>query len=138
MIKKTVEIDAPPGRVWPVLADVERWHEWTPSIRSIRRLEGGPFTVGSSACVSQPKLREAIWTVSHLEPGRGFTWTSGGSGLFRATGSHLIEPSGNGSRVTLSVEFKGLLGGLAGLAFGKLTDEYLAMEAAGLKRKCEL
>jgi carbon monoxide dehydrogenase subunit G len=138
MIQKTIEIDAPPERVWRVMANVERWHEWTASIRSIRRLEGGPFTVGSSACVSQPKLRDTIWTVTHLEPGRSFTWTSSVSGLFRATGIHSVEPTGKGSRVTLSVEFKGLLGGLAGLAFGKVTDEYVAMEAAGLKRKCEL
>ena len=31
----TVDIPAPPDRVWAVIADVERWPEWTPTVTRI-------------------------------------------------------------------------------------------------------
>jgi uncharacterized membrane protein len=133
---KTIEIAAPPERIWPVMTDIERWPEWTPSVTSIKKLDGKPFGVGSRARVTQPKLRPALWRVSEIEAGRGFTWVSG-IPILRVIGRHVIEAFGTGSRVTLSVEFQGFLGWLAARAFGKLTRQYVEMEAAGLKRRCE-
>ena len=135
-MKKTIDIDAPPQRVWQVMIDVVRWREWTASITSIERLDTGPFKVGSRARVLQPKLRPAVWTVTQLEPGWSFTWTSGIPGV-RVIGVHAVEPVGQGSRAVLSVEFKGLFGGLVARLMRKLNDEYVGMEAAGLKRRCE-
>ena len=119
------------------MIDVERWREWTASITSIQRLDTGPFVVGSCARVVQPRLRPAIWTVTQIEPGRAFTWTTGVPILIRVFGSHIVEPIGQGSRVTLSVEFTGMLGWLVDRLMRKLNDEYVSMEAAGLKRHCE-
>jgi carbon monoxide dehydrogenase subunit G len=33
----TVEIQAPPDRVWSVMSGVERRREWTPTVTSIER-----------------------------------------------------------------------------------------------------
>lgn len=133
----TIDIAAPPDRIWPVMIDVERWSDWTASITSIRKLDPPPFGTGSRVHMSQPKLRPGIWTVTELESCRSFTWASGVSGLMRVAARHIIEPADSGSRVTFSVEFRGLLGGLAGLAFAKITAEYIGTEAAGLKRRVE-
>ena len=134
--QKTVDIAAPSERVWKVMIDVERWPEWTKSMETIRRLDGGPFAIGSSAWISQPKLRPGVWTVTQLEAGRSFTWSASGPG-FRVFGSHVVEPTESGSRVTLSIRFEGLLGGIVGRLLRKLNVEYMDMEAAGLKRRSE-
>lgn len=130
----TVVIDAPPGTVWAVMSDVERWPEWTESITSVRRTSAGAMGVGSTAQVKQPKLATANFVVTQWEPGRGFDWVTRNP-LVTAVGGHWIEPAPSGSRVTLSVEFSGPLAGLVAWLYGGLTERYIQMEAEGLKRR---
>ncbi|HEY2783204.1 MAG TPA: SRPBCC family protein [Steroidobacteraceae bacterium] len=133
---KTVDIDAPPQKVFAVLCDVERWPEWTPTMSRVQRLDEGPFSVGSRAEVRQPKLRPAVWQVTQLEENRDFTWTTRSAGL-RMKAGHLIEPSGNGSRVALSFEMSGLIAPLVARLYGSLIEEYVATESQGLKKRSE-
>ena len=42
-----------------------------------------------------------------------------------------------GTRVELSVVMSGAVGGVVGRLYRKLTERYLAMEAAGLKARAE-
>ncbi len=133
---RAIEIAAPPAQVWRVMADIEHWPEWTRSVTSIRRLDTGPFCIGSRARIKQPKLRPAVWTVTQLDVGHSFTWVSRMPGL-RVFGRHIVESVERGSRVTLAIEFEGLFGKLAARAFRKLNEEYLEVEAGGLKRRCE-
>jgi len=132
-----VEIDAAPDAVWPVVADVERWHEWTESITSIEVLDGGgPIRLGSRAKVRQPKVPPVVWQVTDFQPGRSFTWVSKSVGL-RSTAYHEISPRGDGgSVVRLAVDQQGPLEFVARLFTG-ITKKYLAMEAAGLKQRCQ-
>jgi uncharacterized protein YndB with AHSA1/START domain len=132
----TVDIDAPPDAVWAVMSDVEKWHEWTASITSVERLDAGPFVVGSRAHVRQPKLRPADFVVTELVPQREFTWVTRSPGI-GATARHAVEPIARGTRATLSVRFEGLLSGPVAWMCGTLTDQYLALEAAGLKKRTE-
>jgi hypothetical protein len=55
----------------------------------------------------------------------------------RTIGRHAVEPIQHGSRVILSIEFQGFLKRVAVNMFRTLNEEYLNMEAAGLKRRCE-
>jgi len=131
-----VQIAAPPGPVWTVMSDIERWHEWTPSIRSIRRTNAGPFRIGARARVCQPRLPPADWMVTALDDGRAFTWESRAPGI-RVVARHLVEPSAEGSRVTLSIQYSGIIGNLFGRLTAGINRRYIALEADGLKRRAE-
>ena len=133
----TVEIEAPPERVWEVLADVERWSEWTETVTWVRRLDEGPLRHGSRAKINQPKVPETEYVVTELEPGQSFTWVATGPGV-TTTARHAVEAlPGGGTRVRLAVEQAGLLGSVMGRFYRGMTDRYLANEAAGLKARSE-
>jgi hypothetical protein len=132
----SVDVQAPPSAVWAVMSDVERWHEWTASITSVTRRDPGPLAIGARAHVRQPKLRPADFIVTEFEPGRQFTWVTHSPGIM-ATARHSVEPIPGGTRAQLSVQYDGLLSALVAWLFGRLTDQYLALEAAGLKKRSE-
>jgi uncharacterized membrane protein len=134
-VSVTVSIDAPPEKVFAVLRDVERWPEWTSTMISVQRVESGPFAVGSTAHVRQPKLRPAVWRVTELEDGRNFTWATRSPGLCMSAG-HLIEPQGPGSRVTLSFELSGFAAPVISLLYRSLIERYITTESQGLKKRC--
>lgn len=127
-------IDAAPEAVWPVLSDVARWPDWTPTVRSVDRLDDGPLAVGSRARVRQPKLPRAEWEVTELVDGRSFTWEATGPGL-RTIARHVVEPDGTGCRVTLGIEQTGPLGAVAALVWRRLTQGYIELEAKSLDRR---
>jgi uncharacterized membrane protein len=131
----TVEIPAPPPPVWSVLADVERWPEWTASVARVKLLSPDPLQIGSRVRIHQPKLPPAFWRVTELNPGASFTWVSRAPGV-RVTARHTVAAVVNGSYVTLSIHYEGLLGGLLARWVGNLNEEYLAVEASGLKARC--
>ena len=133
----TVDVAAPPERIWQVMTDVELWPEWTQSVQKVKRLDSGPFRVGSRARIKQPKFLPAVWEVTELSPQRGFTWISRSPGVV-ASAKHRIEPTARGSKVNLSVAYGGLLGGVVAKLLGGITDRYLMFEAAGLKQRSEI
>lgn len=132
----TVDVDAPPRRVVAVLTDVERWPEWTPTTISVERKDSGLVAVGSRALVRQPKLRPAIWEVTELDERTGFTWVTHSPGV-HISGRHRVDARGSGSRVTLTLEFSGLLAPLVARYYRDLNQRYLAAEANGLKQRSE-
>jgi uncharacterized protein YndB with AHSA1/START domain len=132
----SIDIEAPPERVWSIMSDVERWHEWTASIRRVRKTDADALKVGSGAWVRQPKLPPAFWRVTAIEPNREFTWISKGPGIV-VTARHAVEATPRGTRATLSINYDGLLHPLVVWMIGDLNDRYLALEANGLKRRSE-
>lgn len=131
-----IEIDAPPQRVWDVMIQVQRWHEWTASVRRIKPLSRAPFAIGSRYLILQPRLPPAVWKVTELTPGRSFTWRTGGAGMSVA-GTHTVQPSGVGSRASLLLQFSGMLGPALAWMTRNINNRYLNLEANGLKRRSE-
>jgi hypothetical protein len=135
-IYTTIDIQAPPDRVWEAIRDVEHWSEWTPTIISIGLLDPGPLAVGTHAIVRQPKLLPARWQVTEIEEGRRFTWITVGPGVL-VTARHCIEGGAGSSQVTLSLDISGPLGTIVAHLTRGLNARYLALEAQGLKKHAE-
>jgi len=132
----TIDIQAPPDRVWAAVRDIERWSEWTPTVISVRLIDPGPLAVGRSAIVRQPKLLPARWQITDIQEGRGFTWITRAPGIL-VTARHSIEDAVNGSRATLSLDFSGPLSAIVARLTHSLNARYLALEARGLKQRAE-
>jgi uncharacterized membrane protein len=132
----TINIAASPERVWSVMTDFEHWPEWTPTVKSIKRLDTGPITNKSSVLLRQPKLPPALWKVVEFNPGKNYAWVTVSPGV-RITANHSVAPIETGSRVTLSIQYEGIFGKLLGKFLTSLNNRYLNLEANGLKKRSE-
>lgn len=128
-------VDAPASRVWQVLTDVEHWPELTASMTSVRGLDGPRPAPGARFEVRQPRLRRAVWTVTRLDEGTAFDWESRAPGV-RSRGTHLLEPDGSATRLTLTIDQSGVLAWPVALLAGTMIRRYLALEARGIASAC--
>lgn len=132
-----IPISAPVDVCWLVMSDVERWHEWTPSISRIEVMDGKALRQGAKVRIIQPKIKSYEWTVTEWEEGRSFTWESASWGL-QLLASHTLIPQADGRCLAdLRLSFRGPIAGFITVLGGKLTREYMQMEADGLKKRCE-
>jgi hypothetical protein len=122
--------------IWNIMVDVEHWNEWTISINRIKKLTTGSFSKGTRLLIEQPNLPEAVWKVSEIKEGKSFTMAKGNFFL-KVIAGHTLEPVSDGTLVTLSLEFSGLFAKWVAEKYRSLMEEYLAAEAAGLKKESE-
>ena len=133
----SISIAAPPEAIWPLLADVVAWPQWLPTVSQVQALDGRALAIGARYVVRQPKLRPATWVVTELEHARHFVWLAKSHG-FRMVAEHRISAGAAGpSTLVLRFTFAGLLGGLVGRLSRSVTENYLAQEAAAIKKKVE-
>jgi hypothetical protein len=135
--EQRVDIDAPPAVVFDVLTDVERWSEWTESIRSIERLESGPLGEGSTARVHVAGVPAGAFHVTAFDRGRSFVWSSKPMPGVTTDAGHEVEAAGAGSRVKLWVRTNGPLAWLLHPVMIRSAKRNVPLEAAGLKRRSE-
>jgi len=78
-----------------------------------------------------------VWEISELETGVAWTWRQSSPGGL-ALAVHEVVPLGpERTLVRQRVDQRGPLGTLVGALMRGTTRRYLAMEAAGLKARCE-
>jgi uncharacterized protein YndB with AHSA1/START domain len=124
---------APAETVWRVLADVERWKDWTPTVLEVMPLTDEGLRVGARYRVKQPGLRPAVYEVTDCTPNVAFTWVQrlpGGELI----ADHRIAAEEGGIQVELSFSSKGLLADIAAMLFSKKIRDLVATEARSLKR----
>jgi hypothetical protein len=138
-LRREIEIDAPPDRVWAVVTDFAAYPEWNPFIRRIsgELHEGAKLEVriappGARAMTFKPTIRA-------VEANRELRWLGRlfVPGVFDGEHSLRIEPlDGARCRFHQSERFTGLL---VGLAKGTLTKTEAGFEQmnTALKARAE-
>jgi hypothetical protein len=138
-LRREIEIDAPPERVWAVVTDFAAYSEWNPFIRSIsgELHEGAKLEVrieppGARAMTFKP-------TVRAVEASRELRWLGRLllPGVFDGEHSLRIDPlDGGRSRFVQSESFSGLLVGLFKGTLAKTAVGFEQMNTA-LKARVE-
>jgi uncharacterized protein YndB with AHSA1/START domain len=133
----SVQIGAAAADVWRVFTDVERWPEWTASVRTVEIVRGSGVEPGARVRIRQPRLPVMTWEVTEVDPGVSWAWVARSPGV-ATVARHTVTPAGPGTTLVEQViEQRGPLAGIAGRLTARLTRRYLAIEAAGLKQRCE-
>jgi carbon monoxide dehydrogenase subunit G len=127
---------AHPDAIWRILADVEHWPDWTPTVVEVKPLGNAGLTVGAHYRVTQPKLRPAVYEVIECTPNKAFVWVRrfpGGTMI----ADHRLVPRSGGTEVELSFVPRGILAAIISTIFSRLIQEYVRAEARSLQRQCE-
>ena len=133
----SIEVEAPQQRVWDVLSDLEAWPQRIETVDTIELLTPPPITTGTRVRLKQPKLPEGTWDISTWDAPSYFEWTQKTGGITSVAG-HRVEALGEGrSRLTLTLDMRGLLIPIIGLFYKDLTNRYMHLEAEGMKRAAE-
>jgi hypothetical protein len=135
-ISATVDIAAPPERVWAVLADLAAYPEWNPFIRSAsgKLSEGSRLTLrlvpaGGRAMTFRP-------TVLAARPGELLRWIGRliVPGIFDGTHQFALEDLGGRTRLTQSETFRGLLVPFTGKPIARTEASFQALNRALTER----
>ena len=135
--EKSIDIDATQQRVWEVLSAVEAWPQRIETDDIVELLTPAPITKGSRVRLKQPKLPEGTWDITVWDAPSYFEWTQKTTGTTSVAG-HRVEALGEGrARLTLTLDIRGPLIPVIALFYKKLTNEYMDLEAEGMKRAAE-
>jgi hypothetical protein len=109
----SAESEARPEAVWRRYVDVEQWSAWSRQGVEWSRLDG-PFEVGTTGKSKAPGMPAAKFRLIAVEPNARFVSEARMPGG-RLQFEHVIEPSGEGSRITHRVLVGGALAALYAL-----------------------
>jgi hypothetical protein len=134
--EQSIDIHARQQRVWDVLGDLEAWPRRIETV-DVELLTPAPAGKGSRVRLKQPKLPEGIWEVTVWDAPSYFEFRQQTGGVTSVAG-HRVEALEEGrSRLTLTLEMRGLLVPVFGRLYKDLTNRYMAIEAQGMKRAAE-
>lgn len=105
-LEASIHIDAPPARVWEIVADQRRMNEWSPE--TYRQKFFGDEIRRGTVSINLNKRKGVFWPsasrITEFEPERRLAFYVYGPA---DTWSYDLEPSGDGTLVTERRELKG-------------------------------
>jgi uncharacterized membrane protein len=119
-VRRSFEVVAPVDDAWRRLAEVERWPEWAPHIRSVTVSPSGPLGPSSSGVLHVRRLGRTRFRMSAWEPPRRWEWAGSLPGV-RVTYDHRFEASGDkATTMTWTVSLDGSLAWLIRPVFSRV------------------
>jgi uncharacterized membrane protein len=135
--EESIDIDARQERVWEVLSDLEAWPRRIETVDVVELLTPAPLSTGSRVRLKQPKLPEGTWDITVWDAPSYFEWRQKSGGITSVAGHRVEMLEEDRSRLTLSLDMRGLLIPVVGLFYRDLTNRYMTVEAQGVKAVAE-
>ena len=137
-LKTEITIKATKERVWSILMDFERYHEWNPFIQSIIGRAAAGETLTNTLKLEGQKTQQFKPKVLTVKENKEFRWLGHLfiPGLFDGEHYFIIEESGdNQVRFVQGEKFGGIFSGLIMNMIGEKTRQgFMAMNEALRKR----
>jgi uncharacterized protein YndB with AHSA1/START domain len=119
-VRARIDIDAPPERVYDLMLDADRLHEWVTIHRKLNHVdEGKPhkgFQMDQTLSIRHANFK-VHWTLTKADRPQAATWEGRGpAGSYARTSYRLTELKGGRTRFEYENEFKapgGILGAAA-------------------------
>jgi carbon monoxide dehydrogenase subunit G len=143
-VRQTGHIDASPETAFALALDAARIPEWNSSVIEVNDVSGPMDQVGSSY-VSVLKLGgrrlDGRWEVSRVEAPRVLEFSGTAPGGGKATAKNRFEPAGDGTDLTIEIDYElpgGFVGGMADKLFvERAIDRDVKHSIENFKAICE-
>jgi uncharacterized membrane protein len=143
-ISESVDVDAPLELCWAINADASRLTEWNPAIIEVRDVSGPLDRVGTTytgVIRAMGRRFDGRNEVTHVEPMKSVDTAGTGVAGAKARVRAEFARRGEGTRVTVSIDYDlpgGLFGGIAEKLFAsRQLEEQLKASNAGFKALAE-
>ena len=134
-LHESLDVAAPPNRVWNAVVDFEARPQWSPRVKEARIADGGPLQEGSRIRLKIGRDRFTA-TVVEIHPPERLTLLVRGPG-FRVNHLYELRPDGNDVTVMLSGHYGGLVGSLVARFMSGSIHRDLTEELDAIKRASE-
>ncbi|UCD22271.1 MAG: SRPBCC family protein [Chloroflexota bacterium] len=131
--ESSIDINAPPDRVWALMDKLEQWPQWMPSIKKIERISKGPLAIGSQLSVTAKVSGltvKLLMTIIKFVPEQTVVMQGRALGT-SLTRFYILEPLDGKTKVTIGGDVSGALAWLARRGGQAVSDE---MTQAAKKR----
>jgi len=116
--ERSLEVNAPPERVWQIWSDPSTWPEWNPDVVAISL--DGPFATGTTGSMTTKAGGTHAIRLGAVEPGSAFQLETAPVPLTRFTFRCTVAARGErASSISQSVTIEGPLGPLFSAMMGR-------------------
>src|ERR671934_740387 len=132
---KARETSAPADKVWRIWTDTSTWGEWNPNVRTMEMAP--PIEAGKEGVMHTPSGQHHHMKVVDVQPGRSFTLETTVIPLSKFRFTCNVEPAGERTRISQTVEVVGPMGWLFDPMMGDRIAQDFDKVLDGLARKAE-